>query len=124
MNVFACLGCLLLRLFFFFFCLVVCVWGGGGSVSVCERQRETERERQRETERNRDRETETGRDKDREGRWARENSVNSNSETLFYKDCNLGSVKTVGGGGVRERGGRRGRGAVSGNSSVATVPDS
>ena len=71
-------------------------------MSVCERQRERERQRETETERNRQRDRDRERQRQREGRWARENSVNSNSETLFYKDCNLGSVKTVGGGGERK----------------------
>ena len=63
----------------------MCSSGAVNTLCLCVRETERDTERQRQ----------------RKGRWARENSVNSNSETLFYKDCNLGSVQTVGGGGMR-----------------------
>ena len=46
-----------------------------------EKQRDRERQRQRDTERRRETEAERERE-------------DSNSKTLFYKDCRLGSVKT------------------------------
>ena len=50
-------------------------------VWIAKPQRERERERERERQRQRDRERQTDRE------------LNSNSKTLFYKDCSLGLVK-------------------------------
>ena len=52
-----------------------------------DRDRETDRDRQRETDRERHRETETE-------THNRGGERNSNSKTVFYKDCSLCSVKT------------------------------
>ena len=67
---------------------------------MSERERERERERQRQRDRDRDRETERQRDRDRDrqrqtDRQADRQTENSNSKTLFYKDCSLGSVKNL-----------------------------
>ena len=51
-------------------------------------ERETERDRQRQ--RQTDRQTETERQRNRETETEK-----SNSRTLFYKDCSLGSVKNL-----------------------------
>ena len=56
---------------------------------VCTRF-ERERERKKERERQIDRQTETDRQTDRQTE-----TENSNSKTLFYKDCSLGSVKNL-----------------------------
>ena len=73
----------------------------GGGQRLRERETETERQRQtdRQTDRQRNRERETDRQTDRQtdtqrNRERERERESSNSKTLFYKECSLGSVKT------------------------------
>ena len=67
--------------------MIVATPNGKRKTMVCVDKRESERD----TERGRDREGERG---EGETERERENS-NSHLKTLFYKDCNLGSVKNL-----------------------------
>ena len=60
-----------------------------------EREGDSDRQSDRRTDRDRHRDTQADRQIDRQtDRQIDRQTENSNSKTLFYKDCNLGSIKT------------------------------